>query len=135
MGKRSKRWMGIFGFGGFGGVLYFYTCNEFFLLMFMFFSFFSFYIVPADNKWIDDETLVRMNERIIYWCYRIAYGVSIVLMIVITDKIIIKDFEIKYSLLVGGWSVIFSLMWIAYSVILRIYINRKDKEIYSEKIV
>lgn len=43
MGKRSKRWMGIFGFGGFGGVLYFYTCNEFFLLMFMFFSFFSFY--------------------------------------------------------------------------------------------
>ena len=56
-------------------------------------------------------------------------------MIVITDKIIIKDFEIKYSLLVGGWSVIFSLMWIAYSVILRIYINRKDKKIYSEKIV
>lgn len=122
---KAKKKLGLLGGLGFLGVLYFYNHKVLFLLFFMFFSFFSFFILSKFDGTIQDECFLADQYKAAYWSQKIGYGASITLIILITDVLNINDFEIKYTLLVGGLSFIFSIAWLIYAVLLNLF----EKEI------
>ncbi len=122
---KAKKKLGLLGGLGFLGFFYFYNHKVLFLLFFMFFSFFSFFILSKFDGTIQDECFLADQHKAAYWSQKIGGGASIVLIILLTDTLKINDFELKYTLLVGGLSVIFSIAWIIYAVLLNSY----EKEI------